>query len=145
MFSLMLRHGQSGRRGAPATIKKNRTFTMLQTRTGARDAAGPFVRVAAEVYGMTGDGRVYQAMTIAFDFSAEEIWVPWAAGAILVPRPGGTNLIGDGAIVNAGSFVMKGEHIPPHARWQANPAAGMPDHEGRRPPAHQPATHELSA
>ena len=53
-----------------------------------------FVRVAAEVYGMTGDDRVYQGMTIAFDFSVEEIWVPWAAGATLVPRPGGTNLLG---------------------------------------------------
>ena len=45
-----------------------------------------FVRVAAEVYGMTGGDRVYQGMTIAFDFSVEEIWVPWAAGATLVPK-----------------------------------------------------------
>jgi hypothetical protein len=52
--------------------------------------------------------------------------------------------IGDGAIVDTDSFVMKGDHIPPHARWQGNPAAGVPDHEGRRPPAHQPATHELA-
>ena len=47
-----------------------------------------FVRVAAEVYGMTGEDRVYQGMTIAFDFSVEEIWVPWAAGATLVPKAG---------------------------------------------------------
>ena len=47
-----------------------------------------FVRVAAEVYGMTGDDRVYQGMTIAFDFSVEEIWVPWATGATLVPKAG---------------------------------------------------------
>ena len=47
-----------------------------------------FVRVAAEVYGITGGDRVYQGMTIAFDFSVEEIWVPWAAGATLVPKPG---------------------------------------------------------
>ena len=32
--------------------------------------------------------RVYQGMTIAFDFSVEEIWVPWAAGATLVPEAG---------------------------------------------------------
>ena len=33
--------------------------------------------------------RVYQGMTIAFDFSIEEIWVPLMAGATLVPaRPG---------------------------------------------------------
>ena len=31
-----------------------------------------FVRVAAEVYGITGEDRVYQGMTIAFDFSVEE-------------------------------------------------------------------------
>lgn len=53
-----------------------------------------FVRVAAGVYGMSGDDRVYQGMTIAFDFSVEEIWVPWASGATLVPKPGGTSLLG---------------------------------------------------
>ena len=35
--------------------------------------------------------RVYQGMTIAFDFSIEEIWVPLMAGATLVPaKPGAT-------------------------------------------------------
>jgi non-ribosomal peptide synthetase-like protein len=33
-------------------------------------------------------------MTIAFDFSVEEIWVPWMAGATLVPRPPGPSLVG---------------------------------------------------
>jgi len=53
-----------------------------------------FVRVAAEVYGVRADDRMYQGMTIAFDFSVEEIWVPWAAGATLVPRPPGPPLMG---------------------------------------------------
>ncbi len=53
-----------------------------------------FVRAAAEVYGLTGDDRVYQGMTIAFDFSFEEIWVPWMAGATLVPKPPGEVLLG---------------------------------------------------
>ncbi|HUK69710.1 MAG TPA: Pls/PosA family non-ribosomal peptide synthetase [Streptosporangiaceae bacterium] len=53
-----------------------------------------FVRVAAEVYGMAWDDRVYQGMTIAFDFSVEEIWVPWMTGATLVPKPGGESLLG---------------------------------------------------
>jgi non-ribosomal peptide synthetase-like protein len=53
-----------------------------------------FVRVAAEVYGLTCGDRVYQGMTIAFDFSVEEIWVPWMAGATLVPRPAGPSLLG---------------------------------------------------
>lgn len=44
-----------------------------------------FVKVAAEVYGYTEADRVYQGMTIAFDFSVEEIWVPLLAGATLVP------------------------------------------------------------
>jgi non-ribosomal peptide synthetase-like protein len=53
-----------------------------------------FVRVAVEVYGITSDDRVYQGMTIAFDFSVEEIWVPWAAAATLVPKPVGASLLG---------------------------------------------------
>ena len=53
-----------------------------------------FVRVAAEVYGIRSGDRVYQGMTVAFDFSVEEIWVPWMAGATLVPKPAGRNLLG---------------------------------------------------
>jgi non-ribosomal peptide synthetase-like protein len=53
-----------------------------------------FVRVAAEVYGIRAQDRVYQGMTIAFDFSVEEIWVPWMAGATLVPKPAGASLLG---------------------------------------------------
>ena len=48
-----------------------------------------FVRVAAEVYGVREDDRMYQGLTLAFDFSVEEVWVAWAVGATLVPRPGG--------------------------------------------------------
>ena len=53
-----------------------------------------FVRVAAEVYGIEPGDRVYQGMTIAFDFSVEETWVPLLAGATLVPRPAGPALVG---------------------------------------------------
>ncbi|MGQ0482898.1 MAG: Pls/PosA family non-ribosomal peptide synthetase [Pseudonocardia sp.] len=53
-----------------------------------------FVRVAAEVYGIRPRDRVYQGLTIAFDFSFEEIWVPWASGATLVPKPPGRSLLG---------------------------------------------------
>ncbi|MEO7194956.1 MAG: Pls/PosA family non-ribosomal peptide synthetase [Pseudonocardiaceae bacterium] len=53
-----------------------------------------FVRVAVEVYGITPRDRVYQGMTIAFDFSVEEIWVPLVAGATLVPKPAGSTLVG---------------------------------------------------
>jgi non-ribosomal peptide synthetase-like protein len=54
-----------------------------------------FVRVAAERYGFGPGDRVYQGMTIAFDFSVEEIWVPLMAGATLVPGPPGVTLLAD--------------------------------------------------
>src|SRR5262249_58542389 len=53
-----------------------------------------FVRVAAETYGYTAADRVYQGLTMAFDFAVEETWVPWLAGATLVPKPRGGNLPG---------------------------------------------------
>ncbi|WP_058635709.1 Pls/PosA family non-ribosomal peptide synthetase [Aureimonas ureilytica] len=46
-----------------------------------------FVQVAAASYGYRPGDRVYQGMTIAFDFSTEEIWVPFAAGATIFPAP----------------------------------------------------------
>lgn len=54
-----------------------------------------FVRVAAEVYGATGEDRFYQGMTIAFDFSVEETWVPWMVGATVVPKPRRAALVGE--------------------------------------------------
>jgi non-ribosomal peptide synthetase-like protein len=53
-----------------------------------------FVLVAAEVYGLAAEDRVYQGLTIAFDFSVEEIWVSWMVGATLVPKPSGATLLG---------------------------------------------------
>ncbi len=55
-----------------------------------------FVSVAAEVYGYTGDDRVYQGLTFAFDFSVEELWVPLMAGATLVASPADVQLVGEG-------------------------------------------------
>ena len=48
-----------------------------------------FVRVAVETYGYTAADRVYQGLTMAFDFAIEETWVPWLSGATLVPKPRG--------------------------------------------------------
>ena len=53
-----------------------------------------FVRVAAEVYGYAQNDRVFQGMTLAFDFSVEELWVPLLAGATLIPAPPGGSLVG---------------------------------------------------
>lgn len=54
-----------------------------------------FVSVASEVYGYVPDDRVYQGMTLAFDFSVEELWVPLIAGATLVPSPADRQMVGD--------------------------------------------------
>ena len=53
-----------------------------------------YIRVAGEVYGIRESDRVYQGMTIAFDFSVEEIWVPLIAGATLVLGQSKTRLLG---------------------------------------------------
>jgi hypothetical protein len=60
-----------------------------------------FVRAAAEVYGISPDDRVYQGMTIAFDFSVEEIWVPLYSGATLVAAPAGPSLVGNDLALNS--------------------------------------------
>ncbi|WP_082659847.1 Pls/PosA family non-ribosomal peptide synthetase [Aureimonas sp. AU40] len=54
-----------------------------------------FVEVAASAYGYRPGDRVYQGMTIAFDFSTEEIWVPLSAGATIYPAPGKLTLVGE--------------------------------------------------
>ena len=54
-----------------------------------------FVRVAAATYGYRPDDRVYQGMTVAFDFSVEETWAPFMAGCTIVPGPAGTTLLGE--------------------------------------------------
>jgi acetyltransferase-like isoleucine patch superfamily enzyme len=35
-------------------------------------------------------------------------------------------MIGDGAELTTHCFLMKGEQVPPHARWGGNPATEMP-------------------
>lgn len=54
-----------------------------------------FVRVAAEAYGYRPGDRVYQGLTLAFDFSVEENWVPLLAGATLVPSQATGRLLGE--------------------------------------------------
>ncbi|MDH2326361.1 amino acid adenylation domain-containing protein [Cereibacter sp. SYSU M97828] len=53
-----------------------------------------FLRVAAETYGYVPGDRVYQGLTLAFDFSVEEIWVPLIAGATLIPSCAPGSLVG---------------------------------------------------
>ena len=46
-----------------------------------------FVTVCSPIYGVQAQDRVYQGMTLAFDFSVEEVWPTFAAGATLVAGP----------------------------------------------------------
>ena len=46
-----------------------------------------FISVIPPLYGVTPSDRVYQGMTISFDFSIEEIWPTWAVGATVVAGP----------------------------------------------------------
>ncbi|GAA2447461.1 non-ribosomal peptide synthetase [Streptomyces pulveraceus] len=60
----------------------------------ARSSICNFLRVVAPVYGVRPQDRVYQGMSISFDFSIEEIWPTWAAGATLVAGPAGPGRLG---------------------------------------------------
>ena len=54
-----------------------------------------FVRVAAQEYGFGPGERVYQGMSLAFDFSIEELWAPLVAGAALAPNTSAGSLFGE--------------------------------------------------
>ncbi|MDF1756511.1 MAG: amino acid adenylation domain-containing protein [Verrucomicrobiales bacterium] len=54
-----------------------------------------FCRVAVDAYGIREDDRMYQGLTIAFDFSVEEIWLAIIAGATLVPGRPDISLVGE--------------------------------------------------
>ena len=47
------------------------------------------VRGASEVYDLLPSDRVYQGLPVAAHGAVEEMWVPWACGATLVPAPAG--------------------------------------------------------
>jgi non-ribosomal peptide synthetase-like protein len=55
-----------------------------------------FIGVVPEIYGVQPADRVYQGMTISFDFSIEEIWPTWAVGATLVAGPTDGRRVGTG-------------------------------------------------
>lgn len=63
-----------------------------------------FLHVITEVYDVRPSDRVYQGMTIAFDFAIEEVWPTWAAGATLVAGPT------DGRRVGAGLTAFLEDH-----------------------------------
>ncbi|MFI7482528.1 Pls/PosA family non-ribosomal peptide synthetase [Kocuria sp. M1R5S2] len=57
-----------------------------------------FISIVPEVYDVRAEDRVYQGMTIAFDFSIEEIWPTWASGATIVAGPTDDARLGQGLV-----------------------------------------------
>lgn len=53
-----------------------------------------FLGIVPEIYDVRSSDRVYQGMTIAFDFSIEEIWPTWSVGATLVAGPNDSRRLG---------------------------------------------------
>ncbi|MFH8789253.1 Pls/PosA family non-ribosomal peptide synthetase [Streptomyces roseoverticillatus] len=62
-----------------------------------------FLRVVTPIYQVRGEDRVYQGLSIAFDFSVEEIWPAWIAGATLVAGPTDARRVGQGL----GDFLIE--------------------------------------
>ncbi|MDN3459863.1 Pls/PosA family non-ribosomal peptide synthetase [Rhodococcus sp. APC 3903] len=53
-----------------------------------------FLDIVPTIYDVRQCDRVYQGMSISFDFSIEEIWPTWAVGASLIAGPTGTGRLG---------------------------------------------------
>ncbi|MER7839122.1 Pls/PosA family non-ribosomal peptide synthetase [Streptomyces sp. NPDC096040] len=64
-----------------------------------------FLRVVTPIYRIDCEDRVYQGLSIAFDFALEEIWPAWIAGATLVAGPAGGRIAGP----DLGSFLTEHE------------------------------------
>jgi non-ribosomal peptide synthetase-like protein len=60
----------------------------------AQSSIANFIDVVPGVYDVRPGDRVYQGMTISFDFSIEEIWPTFAAGATLVVGPNDSRRLG---------------------------------------------------
>ncbi|EQD83547.1 Pls/PosA family non-ribosomal peptide synthetase [Saccharopolyspora erythraea] len=54
-----------------------------------------FIDVVPAIYDVRESDRVYQGMSISFDFSIEEIWPTWAVGATLVAGPNDSRRLGE--------------------------------------------------
>ncbi|MGK4584710.1 Pls/PosA family non-ribosomal peptide synthetase [Kitasatospora sp. HPMI-4] len=55
-----------------------------------------FLWAVAPIYRVDEEDRVYQGLSIAFDFSVEEIWPAWVSGAVLVAGPTDDRRVGEG-------------------------------------------------
>ena len=55
-----------------------------------------FIAACSPIYRVTAADRVYQGMTLAFDFSVEEVWPTFRAGATIVAGPTDHRRLGSG-------------------------------------------------
>ncbi|MFJ9693718.1 Pls/PosA family non-ribosomal peptide synthetase [Kitasatospora sp. NPDC101183] len=62
-----------------------------------------FLQAVAPIYQVREEDRVYQGLSLAFDFSVEEIWPAWVVGATLVAGPTNERRIGEGL----GAFLVE--------------------------------------
>jgi non-ribosomal peptide synthetase-like protein len=99
----MLESSPSHRPDLPATGDPNCYILYTSGSSGrpkgvevAHSSICNFIRVVPEIYGVRPDERVYQGMTISFDFSIEEIWPTWATGATVVAGPTDGRRVGPG-------------------------------------------------
>ncbi|MBS2539632.1 amino acid adenylation domain-containing protein [Catenulispora sp. NF23] len=55
-----------------------------------------FLQAVAPIYQVCEQDRVYQGLSLAFDFSVEEVWPAWVVGATLVAGPTDDRRVGEG-------------------------------------------------
>ena len=55
-----------------------------------------FVDVVIQIYDVRPSDRIYQGLTIAFDFSLEELWPTWGVGATMIAGPVDGRQVGSG-------------------------------------------------
>lgn len=62
----------------------------------AQSSITNFINVAIQVYGVRQSDRIYQGLTIAFDFSLEELWPTWGVAATMIAGPTDGRQVGSG-------------------------------------------------
>ncbi|PPK71175.1 amino acid adenylation domain-containing protein [Actinokineospora auranticolor] len=96
-----------------------------------------FLDVATPIYGVTGDDRVYQGMSISFDFHLEEMWPAWVGGAALVAGPNDARRFGQGltdfltehrvtVLCSVPTLLTTVENVPPTVRCLLVSGEAMP-------------------
>ncbi|WP_169514484.1 Pls/PosA family non-ribosomal peptide synthetase [Actinokineospora enzanensis] len=96
-----------------------------------------FLDVATPIYGVTATDRVYQGMSISFDFHLEEMWPAWVGGAALVAGPNDARRFGQGltefiaeqgitVLCSVPTLLTTVENVPPSVRCLLVSGEAMP-------------------